>query len=249
MSAVLVAGGATGIGAAVVRALRARGDDVVLVDRNVQPGRALMAEPAPGGGWFVETDLSTIEGPAEAVRRAVGDHLDGRLDVLFYNAAVLIAHPLSEWSVADWDMTAAVNLRGPFLMVQAAANYLNASTAGRIVLTSSTGGLRGHAGMPAYHATKSGLLGLVRALADEFGPHGTTVNAICPGWVDTPFNDGFWLHQEDPALALAQLKKTIPLGRQAKPEEIAGSVLYLLSDAASYVTGQALVIDGGHTAV
>lgn len=249
MSAVLVAGGATGIGAAVVRGLRAGGDDVVLADRNVVAGKALMAEPGVGRGWFVEVDLSSVDGPAEVVRRAVLDHLDGRLDGLFYNAGVLIAHPLAEWTVADWDLTAAVNLRAPFLMVQAAASYLNASPAGRVVLTSSTGGLRGHAGMPAYHATKSGLLGLVRALADELGPHGTTVNAICPGWVDTPFNDGFWAHQEDPQAALAQLERTIPLGRQALPDDIAGGVLYLLSDAARYITGQALVIDGGHTAV
>ena len=75
------------------------------------------------------------------------------------------------------------------------------------------------------------------------------MNAICPGWVDTPFNDGFWDHQADPARALVELEATIPLGRQAVPEEIVGSVLYLLGDAASYVTGQALVIDGGYTAV
>lgn len=248
MSAVLVAGGATGIGAAVVRALRGRGDDVVLIDRNAVDGRSVVSEDLPGSGWFVEGDLATTDGPATAVTAAL-EHTEGRLDGLFYNAGVLLAKPLAEWTAADWDLTAAVNLRSPFLMAQAVAPYLAQSETGRIVLTSSTGALRGHAGMPAYHATKAGLHGLVRALADELAPQGTTVNAICPGWVDTPFNDGFWGHQSDAGQALADLERSIPLGRQAQPDEIVGSVLFLMSGAASYVTGQALVIDGGYTAV
>lgn len=248
MTAVLVAGGATGIGAAVVRALRARGDDVVLADRNAELATALLAEDAPGGGWFVECDLGTPDAPADAVHRAA-EMLGGRLDSLFYNAGVLTAHPLGEWTVEEWDLSAAVNLRAPFFAVQAATPLLAASARGSVVLTSSTGGLRGHAGMPAYHATKAGVIGLVRSLADELGPRGITVNAVCPGWVDTPFNDGFWNHQGDPEQALAALEASIPLGHQAVPEEIVGSVLYLMSEAASYVTGQALVVDGGYTAV
>lgn len=248
MTAVLVAGGASGIGAAVVRALRARGDDVVLADRNAQLGADLMREEASGRGWFLECDLTEPEAPTEVVSRAA-EMFDGQLDALFYNAGLLTAHPLGEWTVEDWDRSAAVNLRAPFFMVQAAAPLLRKSDRGRVVLTSSTGGLRGHAGMPAYHATKAGLLGLVRSLADELGPDGVTVNAICPGWVDTPFNDGFWNHQADPQQALSSLEASIPLGRQAAPEEIVGSVLYLMSDAANYVTGHSLVIDGGYTAV
>lgn len=247
MSTVLVAGGATGIGAAVVRALRGQGDDVVLADRN-PAGAEIVAEDQPGEGWFVQADFGTPEGPREAVEAAIA-LTGGRLDGVFYNAGVLMARPLEEWTAADWDLSSAVNLRGPFLVAQAAAPHLAKSDAGRIIITSSTGALRGHAGMPAYHATKAGVLGLVRALADELAPHGTTVNTILPGWVDTPFNDGFWNHQEDPAAALAELERSIPLGRQAHPDEIVGTVLYLLSDAASYVTGQSIVIDGGYTAV
>jgi dihydroanticapsin dehydrogenase len=248
VSVALVAGGATGIGAEVVRALRSRGDLVVLADRNVEAGQALMSEHRPGAGHFFECDLSTVEGPRQAVAAAV--ELGGdTLDIIFYNAGVLLARPLAEWSSEDWDLSSAVNLRGPFLMAQAAERFLNASACGRVIFTSSTGGLRGHAGMPAYHATKSGLLGLVRALADEFGPYGTTVNAICPGWIDTPFNDGFWTHQDDPATALRDLNSRIPLGRQGTPAEIVGSLLFLASPASAYITGQAIVIDGGYTAV
>ncbi|MEV0001509.1 SDR family oxidoreductase [Micromonospora sp. NPDC050980] len=248
MSVVLVAGGATGIGAAAVRAWRDRGDTVLLADRDAGSGRALVAENRPGRAAFHECDLGTVDGPAAAVT-AAAELGHGQLDVVFYNAAVLDAYPLRSWTARDWDRASAVNLRGPFLTVQAAEPYLRRSPAGRVVFTSSTGALRGHAGMPAYHATKAGLLGLVRALADELGPAGTTVNALCPGWVDTPFNDGFWAHQSDPDAALAALTASIPLRRQARPEDLVGTILFLSSPASAYLTGQALVVDGGYTAV
>ena len=103
--------------------------------------------------------------------------------------------------------------------------------------------------MPAYHASKSGLLGLVRALADELGPDGITVNALCPGWVDTAFNDVYWDHQSDPERARRSLNASIPLRRQADPAEMAGTIVFLASPESAYITGQALVVDGGYTAV
>ena len=248
MSAVLVAGGATGIGAAAVRAFRRRGDAVLLADRNEQAGQALVDEELQGQAWFVRCDFASSDGADAAVDAAVDLHV-GALDTVFYNAAVLEAHPLGTWSAEDWDRSAAVNLRAPFLMSQAAAPHLRKSDQGRIIVTSSTGAFRGHAGMPAYHATKAGLLGLVRALADELGPDGVTVNAVCPGWVDTAFNDSFWDHQDDPASALSRLESQIPLRRQATPDEMTGLLLFLASPASSYITGQALVIDGGYISV
>jgi len=248
VSTAVVLGGATGIGAAVVRALRLRGDDVVLADTNIADGKALVNESLPGRAEFLYCDLSAVAGPATAVRAAAAFG-GGTLDTVFYNAGILEARPLADWTAEAWDRSAAVNLRGPFLAVQAAAPFLAASAQGRVILTSSTGALRGHAGMPAYHATKAGLMGLVRALADELGPVGTTVNAICPGWIDTPFNDSFWGHQEQPAEARNALLAGIPLGRQGSPADVAGTVLFLASPAAGYVTGQALIIDGGYTAV
>lgn len=248
MSSVLVAGGATGIGAAAVRAFRLRGDTVLLADRNDLDGKALVEEDLPGPAEFLHCDLADPHAPAHAVAVAQ-DSADGRLDMVFYNAGVLDAHPLADWTVDAWDLAMAVNLRAPFLMAQAAAPALAASPAGRIVLTSSTGAFRGHAGMPAYHATKAGLLGLVRALADELGPSGVTVNAVCPGWIDTPFNDSFWEHQADPAKALAELTDAIPLRRQGTPEDIVGILLFLAGAESAYLTGQALVVDGGYLAV
>jgi dihydroanticapsin dehydrogenase len=248
MRTVLVAGGATGIGAAATRALRQRGDRVLLADLNDVAAKAVVSEDLPGPAEFVHCDFSAPDAAATVVASAA-EFGGGELDTLFYNAAILEAHPLAEWTVEAWDRSCAVNLRAPFLLAQAAAPRLAASGRCRIIFTSSTGAFRGHAGMPAYHATKAGLLGLVRALADELGPQGTTVNALCPGWVDTPFNDAFWSAQADPEAAEADLTSRIPLRRQAEPSEISGLVLFLASADSGYITGQALVVDGGYTAV
>jgi NAD(P)-dependent dehydrogenase (short-subunit alcohol dehydrogenase family) len=103
--------------------------------------------------------------------------------------------------------------------------------------------------MPAYHASKAGLLGLVRSLADELSPKGIRVNAICPGWIDTPFNDPYWAFQSDPAAALGDLEGSIPARRQGEPEDVAGVVAFLASPSARYVTGTFIVVDGGYSAV
>ncbi len=247
MKSVLVAGGARGIGRAVVRAFRARGDAVLVADRDGEGAARTAGEDLAGPAAALACDLADPAAARDAVDAAV--ELGGGLDVVFCNAGVLLARPLAEWTVDDWDLTMAVNLRAPFLLTQAALPHLRRSAVPRVVVTSSTGGLRGHAGMPAYHASKAGLLNLVRALADELGPEGITVNAVCPGWIDTPFNDAFWRHQDDPVAALRALEATIPLRRQGVPEDVAGSVLFLASPEAAYVTGQSVVVDGGYSAV
>lgn len=248
MSKALVIGGSSGIGAATVRALRERGDDVVLVDIDAQAGRSLRDEPGAGSGQFVELDVSTVDGARGAVDAAleIGDQ---RLDIVFVNAGRLDARPLDEWTPELWDRTMQLNLRTPFLVAQRAAPALARGGNGRIIVTSSTGAFRGHAGMFAYHASKAGQLGLVRALADELGPAGVTVNAICPGWIDTPFNDAYWSHQSDRPEAVARLESGIPLGRQGTPHDVVGTVLFFASPASAYITGQSIVVDGGYTAV
>lgn len=247
MTSVLVAGGASGIGRAVVRGFRARGDAVLVADRDAEGAERTAGEDLPGPAAALVRDLADPAAARDAVEAAA--EFGGGLDVVFCNAGVLLARPLAEWTVADWDRTMAVNLRAPFLLTQAALPHLRRSPTPRVVVTSSTGGLRGHAGMPAYHASKAGLINLVRALADELGPEGITVNAVCPGWIDTPFNDAFWHHQDDPAEALRGLEASIPLRRQGVPEDVVGSVLFLASPGAAYITGQSVVVDGGYSAV
>lgn len=247
MARVLVAGGASGIGLAAVRGFRERGDDVLIADLDRDGADAAAAEPSTGRAAAFACDLADPATPREAVARTV-DRFGG-LDAVFANAGLLHAAPLAEWTVDDWDRTLAVNLRAPFLLAQAAAAHLEGSEIASLVFTSSTGALRGNAGMPAYGASKAGLVTLVRCLADELSPRGVRANCILPGWVDTPFNDPFWGHQDAPDAARHALEQRIPLRRQARPEEVTPLVLFLASADSSYITGESIVIDGGYSAV
>lgn len=247
MAVVLVAGGATGIGLAALRAFRAQGDAVLLADIDGEAAERVAAEESAGPAAVFACDLSRPEAAAACVAAAVQRF--GGLDTVFANAAILQSAPLEEWTPDMWDRSMALNLRTPFLLAQAAAPHLRNSSNPSLIFTSSTGALRGHAGMPAYHASKAGLLGLARALADELAPDGIRVNCLLPGWIDTPFNAPFWNFQTDAAAAERRLLEQIPMGRQGRGEDVAGAVLFLASPAARYITGTSLVVDGGYTAV
>ena len=247
----LVAGGATGIGRAAILAFLAQGDDVLLADLNETGGTDLAGEVATAGHGsrfeFLRADLLDERAPDAIVEAAVKRF--GRLDTMFANAGVIHSAPLAEWRLEDWERSVRINLTSPFLLAKAAAGPMAEAGGGSIILTSSTGALRGHARMHAYHATKSGLLGLVRSLADELAPSKIRVNALLPGFIDTPFNAPFWAAQDDPDAAERELAAAIPMRRQGSPEDVAGTVLFLASDASAYVTGTQIVVDGGYSAV
>lgn len=220
---------------------------MLLADIDGAAAQAACAEAGSGAAKAFACDLADPAAPARAVEAAVARF--GGLDTVFANAGLLQSAPLGEWRLEDWQRALAINLTAPFLLAQAAAPHLRRSGNPSLLFTASTGALRGHAGMPAYHACKAGLVGLCRSLADELSPDGIRVNCILPGWVDTPFNDAFWSHQPDRAAAEQAIARSIPMRRQGTPEEIAGSVLFLASHAAAYITGTTLVVDGGYTAV
>lgn len=246
MGTVIVAGGATGIGRAAVRGFRARGDNVLLIDHRPQ-GADLVAEQAPGAIRFIQRDLSAPDAPAQSVAAALETY--GRLDTLLVTAAVMLSAPLSDWTLEMWDSTVALNLRMPFFFVQAAAPHLAKSDNASVILTSSTGAIRGHAGMSGYQATKAALPGLCRSLTAELGPLGIRINTILPGWIDTPFNDPFWEFQRSADERRREIESQIPLRRQGNPEEVASMVLFLASTAGRYIAGTSIIIDGGYTAV
>ena len=249
MTRYLIAGGATGIGAAVALAVLAEGGQALVADVNAEGLDQLgqHAAPLPGQLCTLYVDLATDAAP-DLVARAAQDQMGG-VDCLFVNAGLMLAARLEDWTREMWDRSDAINLRLPMFLTQAVLPMLRASDNASVIYTSSTGAMRGHAGMPAYHATKSGVVGLVRALADELGPEGIRVNALLPGWIDTPFNNGFWDHQDDAAEARRKIEAGIPMRRHGSADEVAGTVQYLASPAARYVTGTALVVDGGYTAV
>jgi NAD(P)-dependent dehydrogenase (short-subunit alcohol dehydrogenase family) len=246
MANVIVAGGATGIGRAAVRGFRARGDNVLLVDHRPEAAD-LVAETAPGGIRFVQRDLAEPEAPAQIVAATVAAF--GSLDTVLVTAALMVSAALEDWSCDLWDRTVALNLRMPFLFAQAAAPQLAKSTNPSIIFISSTGAIRGHAGMSAYQATKAALPALCRSLTAELGPKGIRINTLMPGWIDTPFNDPFWSYQADPAERRRQIDAQIPLRRHGDPEEVSSMVLFLSSPAGRYIAGTSIVIDGGYTAV
>ena len=246
MGNVIVAGGATGIGRAAVRGFRERGDNVLLVDHRPE-ALDLSKEDAPGKIRVVQRDLAEQNAPAETVAAAIAEF--GSLDTVLITAALMLSAPLDEWTVEMWDRSVALNLRMPFFFAQAAAPHLAKSDNASVILISSTGAIRGHAGMSAYQATKAALPGLCRSLTAELGPLGIRINTIMPGWIDTPFNDPFWQYQRQPDERRKEIEKQIPLRRQGAPDEVSSMVLFLASPAGRYIAGTSIVIDGGYTAV
>lgn len=246
MATVIVAGGATGIGRACVRKFREQGDNVILIDHR-EEARSVVEEDAKGACLFLLRDLAEPGVPQEAVDLAVANF--GGVDTLLVTAAIMMSAALEDWTDEMWDRTVALNLKMPFFFTQAAAPYLGKSKNASVIFTSSTGAIKGHAGMSAYQATKAALPGLARSLTAELGPLGIRINCVLPGWIETPFNDPFWSYQRDPEEKRQVIDRQIPLGRHGTPDEVAALILLLASSGGRYMAGTSFVVDGGYTAV
>lgn len=239
----LVTGAARGLGFAIAKALHDAGTIVAVNDRTADSCAAAIARLGGGERLIAApADLSTPSGPAQAVAAC------GRqLDFLINNAAVNVEKPVAETDDAHWDMHLNVNLRAPFLAVQAALPLLKASK-GCIVNIASELGLHAIANNVAYVSAKHGLVTMTKALAIELAPLGIRANALCPGTMDTELMRDCAADSGDPAAYYAAFNRYHPVGRLASPEEIASFVLTLLSPAAAFMTGAAIAIDGGSTA-
>jgi meso-butanediol dehydrogenase / (S,S)-butanediol dehydrogenase / diacetyl reductase len=245
---VLVTGGGTGIGAAVATSLTAAGDHVVICGRRAEP---LQQVADRTGARTVVADASTERGVATLVDATIAQF--GRLDGLVLNHGIIRVGRFDELSVQDWQDTLQVNLTGPFLLVRAALPHLLAAR-GAVVAVSSVAALRASEAMAAYSASKAGLIMLMQSLAVDHGPDGLRANTVCPGWTATEMGDMEMAELGDArgistADAYRLATAMVPQRRAATADEVAGAVCWLLSDAASYVNGAALPVDGGSCVV
>jgi NAD(P)-dependent dehydrogenase (short-subunit alcohol dehydrogenase family) len=243
----LITGAASGIGAATAQRFCREGAAVVVADLNDAGGQAVVDACVAAGGRasFHRADVSAEPDVTAAIAHAVAAY--GRLDVLFNNAGVGGAlGPIDATAVEDWDRTQAVLLRSVFLGMKYAIPPMRAGGGGSIISTASVAGLRGGAGPHAYSAAKAGVVNLTRSVALEVAKDNIRVNCICPGGIHTPLLGSRFPGSEE---MLAQMLTLIqPLPRAGTPDDIAAMALYLASDEARFVTGTAMVVDGGFTA-
>jgi NAD(P)-dependent dehydrogenase (short-subunit alcohol dehydrogenase family) len=237
----IVTGAARGIGRAVAEGLASVGVAVALAD--VLEDRLADAEQAITGRGYrciaVKADLCRQEDRAGLVERTIAAF--GRVDILVNVAGITRPHPSEVYPAEAWDLTLAVNLTAVFHLCKLAAQDMIPRRGGAIINVSSIGGALGFPNNPAYQASKSGVLGLTRALATDWAKYNIRVNALCPGYTHTDMTDASF---RDPRTNAARATRTM-MNRWGRPEEMVGPVIFLASDAASYVTGEALFVDGG----
>lgn len=239
----IVTGGASGIGLASVERCLREGANLVIADQDRSDGadRARELDGRHGGKClFIAADVTSADQVDRLVQETVARL--GRLDVIFNNAGIGGMHPAADYPMEDYLRVIDINLNGVFRTAQAALKVMLPQGSGSIINCASILGVFGQTATAAYSAAKGGVLNLTRTLALEAAPKGVRVNAVSPGYVDTP------LLKDLPDEAIQALVKLHPLGRLGRDEEIANAVLFLASDEASFITGANLLVDGGYTA-
>lgn len=238
----LVTGAGSGLGRAMTWGLACFGADVAIVDRDGAAAEACAGEIASGTGRQTASAVADVSDESQ-VERAVSEVLDrfGHVDVLVNNAGHNLRKPLLEFTVEEFDSMHAVHVRGAFLFCRAVGRTMQQRRSGSIVNIASMLGYVGAPNVGPYAAAKAALAQMTRVFALEMAPHGVRVNAIAPGYIDTP------LTRTHAPEVRSRITELTPLGRFGEARELIGPVVFLASDASSFVTGTALVVDGGWT--
>ena len=242
---VLVTGGSSGIGRATALAFAREGAKLSVAARRMQEGQETIHQITEAGGEavFIQTDVTKAQEVKVLVERTVDQY--GQLDCSFNNAGIEGPTwiPTADYAEADWDQVMDINVKGTFLCIKYAIPHLLEQGKGAIVNMSSVVGLVGGRATPAYTTSKHALIGLTKAVALEYADRGIRVNAVCPGVIRTELAERLFLHDPEIAKRMTDLH---PMGRIGAQEEVAEAVVWLCSDAASFVTGTAMPIDGGY---
>ena len=235
----LVTGAAQGIGKAVALMLARNGADIVVSDVNVEKAQETSQEIQSLGrkALALKVDVSRPDDVDRMVQTIVEQF--GRIDILVNNAGIARDKLILRLTEEDWDAVLDVNLKGTFNCTKAVVRHMMKQRSGKIVNIASVVGEMGNAGQANYAASKAGVIGLTKTIAREFAQRGITVNAIAPGYIQTPMTDAL------PEKAKEELKRMIPMERLGQPEDVANAVLFLVSEASSYITGQVLNVNGG----
>ncbi|WP_175834556.1 SDR family NAD(P)-dependent oxidoreductase [Burkholderia anthina] len=237
----IVTGGASGIGEATVRAFAREGASVVIADLT-DKGARLADDVIENGGRavYIETDVTDSEAVQNLIARTV--QIYGRVDIMFANAGIADDARIEQLDESAWKKTIDINLTGVYLCDKYAIQHMHAQGGGVIVNCGSIHSHVGKSGVTAYAAAKGGVKLLTQTLAIDYGQHNIRVNAVCPGYIDTP------LLKNVPDAQKQALAALHPMGRLGKADEVANAVLFLASDEASFINGSSLMVDGGYTA-
>ena len=245
---VIVTGGASGIGRTTALSFLEMGSYVVVADIDENLGLKLIQESKNDRLLFVKTDISDETSCQRLIDTTVKKF--GTLDVLINNAGIEICTPLHEMDIKQWDKIFSVNMKGVFLCSKYALKVMINNNKGVIINTCSVSGLVAWPDIPAYNATKGGVLQLTKSMAIDYSKNNIRVNCVCPGIIDTPLNEKSFSenNDEDINLVRAKKEKLSPLGRLGTTKDVANAMLFLASDMSSYITGTSLIVDGGYTA-
>ena len=238
----IITGAGSGIGRGGALRFAAEGAHVIVVD--IKAAETVADEVRRGGGDAIGTEVDVADSAAvDAMVQQVIDKF-GRIDILWSNAGVQVNKPVETTTDAEFDRVMKVNFGGFFHCVRAVVPHMIRQRSGSILSTSSIDGVIGEKNIAVYSGSKGAILAMTRAMTADYAQHGIRVNSICPGWIDTPINDPFFLN--DPA-AKAQATSYQPIGRLGTPADIAGVAVFLCSADAGFVTGATIVVDGGIT--